>query len=218
MWINEVTLPSASPEDLGRWYANLGFVVSSAASDTVRVRLGRSTLHLVPGPTPTGSHHLAYSVPSAALGAAGEQVSGHAELFERDGAHQFHFDPPFGPADSVYFQDPDGSLIEFIGRELPHPFHGFDASRDVISIAEAAVPVESVPSAVADLREIRGLSTVLDGPEFASVGDHHGMLIIVPIGRTWFPTDHLTPTTAPLDITIDAPGARYDFSYGTVLT
>ena len=218
MWINDVTLPSPSPADLGRWYANLGFPVSSAGGDTLQVRLGRSTLHLVPGPPPTGSHHLAYSVPSAALTAAGEQVKGHAELLERDGVHEFHFDPPFGPADSIYFLDPDGSLVEFIGRERPHPFKGFDASRDVISIAEAAAPVDSVPSAAADLREIRGLSTVLAGPDFAAVGDHDGMLIIVSGGRTWFPTDHLIPETTPLGITVDTPGARYDFSYGTVLT
>ena len=44
------------------------------------------------------------------------------------------------------------------------------------------------------------------------------MLIIVSVGRKWFPTDHLIPETSPLDITIDVPGARYDFSHGTVLT
>jgi hypothetical protein len=64
---------------------------------------------------------------------------------------------------------------------------------------------------------MRGLEAVLDGSDFAAVGDYAGMLIIVFVGRTWFPTDGLIPETTPLGITIDAPAPRYEFSCRTVL-
>jgi catechol-2,3-dioxygenase len=214
--IQHVRLESASLGKAARFYADLGLSTEVDAT-SAHVRVGRSVLTLVPGMRTTGAHHIALTVPSAVLPQARARLSTLTSLRARDGVDQFHLDPPFGPADSVYADDPDGTLLELIGRDRPHDHDDVNLARDVLAIGEVAIPVESVPEAVNRLRGERGLDTVIDGAEFAAVGDHDGMIILVAPDRRWFPTDDRYPNLTPLQITIDAVGPPIVFSNGTLL-
>ena len=218
MRIRRVRLESANLVETARFYADLGLPTTAGAT-SAQVQIGRTVLTLVSGPSAaTGAHHLALTVPREALPRARALLGAQAPLRSRDGIDQFHLDPPFGPADSVYVDDPDGTLLELIGRDRPHHHDDVDLGRDVLGVGEVAIPVDSVPEAVDRLRSERGLDPVIDGAEFAAVGDHDGMIILVAPNRSWFPTEDRYPNPTPLVITIDAVGPPMVFSNGTVLT
>lgn len=217
MKITALTLPSPDPSGLSRFYAHFGFRVRTVDNGPPLIEIGHTRVTIIAGPPPSGSHHLALTIPSAVLTSAREHLAAQAAIRVHQGADQFHFEPPFGPADSVYADDPDGLLLELIARDRPHRGHGFIATRDVLGVGEVAVPVESVPAAVDQLRRDRGLSAVLSGPEFAAVGDHDGMLILTTPDRIWFPTDDRRPELTPLAVQIEPAGRPVIFSFGTTV-
>jgi catechol 2,3-dioxygenase-like lactoylglutathione lyase family enzyme len=201
MLITSVVLPSPDPGRLVSFYSEvLGLPTAGSV-----VTAGHSTIRVVDGPTAPGSHHLAFSVPLGKVPATRTWLANRAELLVRDGRDLFTFDPPFGPAESLYFADPDGSVLELIGRDGPSPAagSGFDPIVDITGVAEVAIPVAAVPEAVDLLTTLWSLPPVLASPEFAAVGDRAGMFILVRPERPWFPTADRLPNLTPLAIDVD---------------
>ncbi len=59
-----------------------------------------------------------------------------------------------------------------------------------LSLSEVGIGVPSVPEAVRALAGELGLPTFPpQGAQFAPVGDHDGLIILVDQNRIWFPTD-----------------------------
>ncbi len=84
-------------------------------------------------------------------------------------------------ARAVYFFDPDGNILEFIGRER---LRGEDHPGKIWSISEFGLQVDSVVEA----RRRFGLTAFGEATsDFAAVGDDHGLLILVSLEREWFP-------------------------------
>lgn len=84
----------------------------------------------------------------------------------------------WGGARAVYFRDPEENVGELIARPSTHA---------ELSLAEVGLAVDDVPAAVATLAEL-GLAPYREADEsFAPVGDADGLLIVVRVGRGWFP-------------------------------
>lgn len=205
MILVSIMLPSPDPRRLADFYQDVLELPTRQVGDVFDVRVGQSTLRLSSGPDRDESHHLAFTIPTSKLPAAKTWLSDRVELLSRDGRTEFTFDPPFGPAVSVYFIDPDGSILELIARDWPVPGGGsnFDPVADIAVVGEAAIPITSVSDGVDQLGRLWGLQPILDSPEFAAVGDHHGMFILVKPQRPWFPTENQLPNTSPLTISVD---------------
>src|SRR4051795_7631562 len=172
MRITALTPAEPGPAALGAFHAQFGLRVRTVYDGPPVIEIGRTRVTVTAGPRPSGAHHLALTIPFAALPFARERLAAQAPIRVHHGSDQFHFEPPFGPAGSIYADDPDGGLLELIARDRPHRGNGFIPARDVMGVGEVAVPVESVPAAVQQLRSDRGLPALLNGPEFAAVGDH----------------------------------------------
>jgi len=100
----------------------------------------------------------------------------------------------WGGARAVYFRDPEENVVELIARPQPHP---------ELSLAEVGLPVEDVRAAVEALiaeLELRVYDEWDDA--FAPVGTDDGLLIVVRVGRGWFPVD-VPAGTAPISVTIE---------------
>jgi hypothetical protein len=92
---------------------------------------------------------------------------------------QEHDFSSWGGARAVYFRDPDENVVELIARPQARP---------ELTLAEVGLPVEDVPAAVEALRGELGLPAYDDWDEsFAPLGDDDGLLIVVRVGRGWFP-------------------------------
>ena len=84
----------------------------------------------------------------------------------------------WGGARAVYFHDPEENVGELITRPEP----GAE-----LTLAEVGMPVEDVPAAVDVLASV-GLTPYREGNEsFVPIGDDEGLLIVVRVGRDWFP-------------------------------
>ena len=84
----------------------------------------------------------------------------------------------WGGARAVYFRDPEENVGELIARPSAHA---------ELTLAEVGLPVDDVPAAVASLAEL-GLEPYREADEiFAPIGDEDGLLIVVRVGRGWFP-------------------------------
>jgi catechol 2,3-dioxygenase-like lactoylglutathione lyase family enzyme len=85
----------------------------------------------------------------------------------------------WGGARAVYFRDPEENVVELIARPQARP---------ELALAEVGLPVHDVPAAVETLEDELGLRPYDDWDEtFAPVGDDDGLLILVRVGRGWFP-------------------------------
>ncbi|SEQ41546.1 VOC family protein [Microlunatus flavus] len=200
MLIERVVLPTPRPDTVEAFYRNVLTVPTDGG-----LRLGTTVLELRPTRPFAGSHHLALSLPSDRLPAAKRWLAARTDLLRTPGGDdEVHFDPPFD-ADSVYFLDPDGTVLELIARRADPPGDDPDAPfsmAEVLRISEVAVAVDSVPDAVERLGQGLGVTPLLEGEDFAAVGDHRGLLILVDPGRAWVPTLDRYPTTEPLEVVV----------------
>ena len=120
----------------------------------------------------------------------------------------------WGGARSVYLRDPEQNVVELVARPQARP---------ELSLAEVGLPVEDVPAAVEALQRELDLAMYDDGDEtFAPLGDDDGLLIVVHLGRGWFP-DRVPSGAAPIEVQItgagsgevEVPGSRHRVIGGT---
>jgi hypothetical protein len=116
---------------------------------------------------------------------------------ERLDASDEHDFSNWGGARAVYFRDPEENVAELIAR--PH-------ARRELTLAEVGLPVADVPAAVATLERELDLHPYDDwNKTFAPVGDDDGLLIVVHVGRGWFPVGE-PAGEAPIEVTIEGAG------------
>ena len=103
----------------------------------------------------------------------------------------------WGGARAVYFRDPEENVGELIARPSPH---------SELTLAEVGLPVDDVPAAVETLSEL-GLVPYRDGSDdFTPVGDDDGLLIVVRVGRGWFPVG-APAGDSPIEVAITGAGS-----------
>jgi hypothetical protein len=106
----------------------------------------------------------------------------------------------WGGARAVYFRDPEDNVVELIARPDARP---------ELTLAEVGLPVDEVAVAVEALRDGLGLEPYDDWNEtFAPLGDGDGLLIVVRVGRGWFPVG-VPAGRSRIDVTLaeTRPGA-----------
>jgi catechol 2,3-dioxygenase-like lactoylglutathione lyase family enzyme len=114
----------------------------------------------------------------------------------------------WGGARAVYFRDPEDNVVELIARSHARP---------ELALAEVGLPVDDVAAAVDALERELGLRPYRDGDDsFAPLGDDDGLLIVVRVGRGWFPVG-VPSGKAPVEVTVAGvragelalPGSRH---------
>jgi catechol-2,3-dioxygenase len=114
----------------------------------------------------------------------------------------------WGGARAVYFRDPEQNVVELIARPQARP---------ELALAEVGLPVDEVAAAVDALDRELGLSPYDDWDEsFAPLGDDDGLLIVVRVGRGWFPVG-VRSGAAAIEVTVagtraaevELPGSRH---------
>ena len=160
MDIKEVLLPARDTENIGRFYGGeLGLDVVRD-SPRATVLLG-STRMVFEQSEYEGAHHLAFTIPTGMFSQAKEWIAERATLLGRDGVDEFE-----GPASwnsrSVYFDGPDGQVLELIERRgLQHPITHHFSPEDLLCVSEVGVAVPDVlatrgPLALQGNRALRG--------------------------------------------------------------
>ncbi|AJC46312.1 VOC family protein [Xanthomonas sacchari] len=173
---------------------------------TDHVRIGWSRLELTPR-AEVGSVHLAFNLPPARFDAACDWLSQRAApLPDAQGTTRFALGGAW-QSQSVYFAGPDGAVLELIARApLPAPPapQGAFSARELLCISEVGLPSAQVPSVVATAQQEIGLRPLqVPSAEFAALGDHTGLLIVVDTRRRWFPQQQQLPFAHGVEVVVD---------------
>jgi catechol 2,3-dioxygenase-like lactoylglutathione lyase family enzyme len=167
------------------------------------VEVGDARLVLVPGePTP---QHFAFRIPSSSYADALDWLGERVDLLtDEDGSRAFAF--PDWNADSAYFADPDGNIVELIAHhDLPEPYAPPFGPSALLGICEAGMPVDDVAAFLDELERRTGARPWSGNREtFAAAGTKAGSLIVVKRGRVWYPTDAAAATRPPVAVETDA--------------
>jgi catechol 2,3-dioxygenase-like lactoylglutathione lyase family enzyme len=224
MRLLELTLSGVDLDEMRQFYvAILGLrEVEPAWTNRLSVQVGNTQLSFLPAePGWHGRYHFAFDVPAHRFETALAWLDQRrARITSLDGQTRFYFEG--WNADSAYFTDPQGNILELIARRnkaLPEsgpaardPGQPFNAS-EILSVSEIGIPSEDVTGAVALLQtRIPGLGVYQDqrNDDFTPVGDEDGLLILVRRGRIWFPDSSVPADYLPLNVLLEQePGVRY---------
>ncbi len=184
--------------------------------DGTSIKVGWSRIQLIAGNRVlSGSLHLAFNVSYEQFDEAADWLRQRTALQrDRDGLDCFVLEG-YWQSKSIYFDGPDGSILELIGRRRRNgppsktPFKG----SDLICVSEIGLPTDNVEMLVSDSTRVFGLTTLAPpSNKFAAIGDGDGLLIAVDGNRPWFPEERHLPNAQGIEVIVDCvnPGGMIE--------
>ncbi|WP_430639230.1 VOC family protein [Haloferax volcanii] len=202
MKFTRVALAATDPISLCEFYVEtLGFAAVPGSQRSATA--GETTLWFELGDTDPG--HLAFTV-AAAVDSVVAWLDDRADVdvLDTDEGPSVRFD--FLGCDSVYFEDPEGNVIEYVCYDGDAAGE-FDPATDLRGVTEVGMAVPDVASFVASMTEALGIEPLesFEGGDLVFVGDRDARFVVSPVGRPWYPTDS-EATVGPVSAQCDADG------------
>jgi catechol-2,3-dioxygenase len=193
---------------LRRFYVDrLGLPLLAERDGGFAVRAGHTRLAFAtaaPGTSPL--YHVAFNVPPDRLADAIAWLRPRAGVLAPDGDPVVPF--PAWNAHAAYCRDPAGNVVEVIAR------HDLDVADrrpfgawSLLGVSEIGLPAPRVDTAVDALARLGVPHYSGNRSSFAALGDSHGLAIVVPTGRPWFPTRDAISAVHPVELELAGPGA-----------
>lgn len=132
-------------------------------------------------------YHFAINIPENQFKQSKEWVKKRTDLIKLKGADEFDFIS--WNANSFYFYDPSGNIVEFIARHnLKNGSDKNFSGQSLLNVSEIGMPAYDV-KILYDIAYKNFNTPVFSGDmkNFCAAGDDEGLFIIVPEGRKWFP-------------------------------
>ena len=203
MHLRQIRLASERLEAQRALYAGAFGLPATREGDALVVAIGDARLVLAVGER--SPQHFAMRIPSASYADALAWLGERVELLTgEDGSPAFAF--PDWNADSAYFADPDGNIVELIAHhDLPEPYAPPFGPGALLGICEAGMPVDDVGAFLDELERRTGAQRWSGNREtFTAAGTKSGSLIVVQRGRVWYPTEAAAATRPAIAIDTDA--------------
>ena len=188
----EITTPNCNA--IKDFYENILELPSEIIDEkTIAITIGNATLKFIETQEKSKSiYHLAFNIPKNKLEEAIQWSKNRMELIEKKN-EVLIADFESWNANSVYFFDCDGNLLEFIARHdldnaTTEPF----GSNQILNISEIGIVTEKPDEYAQNLMEKYGLQLFEKNQNseiFSAIGDDNGLLIVVKSKRNWFPTE-----------------------------
>ncbi len=148
-------------------------------------------------------YHVAFTIPRNTFTEAKSWLRKHVSLLRKKSEDEFFFATL--NAQSLYFCDAANTILELIVHyDLDHETEKAFGPAQVLHVSEIGLSVEDVFAQVSLLKEKLDIEPYggLVSEEFAFMGDIHGQLVVVKIGRPWQPAETLLAAVAPLQLTM----------------
>jgi catechol-2,3-dioxygenase len=204
MKIVGVRLGTADLDAAVRFYRDLLELPTVLYGQTATITLGRTTITLTGAPDVRESNHLAFTIPSNRFADAKSWLSARVDPMSwNDGETELRLGEPWD-SESVYFEGPDGILLELIARHrlanaTDEPF----GASHLLCVSEVGLGAPDVAATFTEMRRVFGMETFAgESPEFTTAGDQDGLLILVSTGRPWFPTTDWGASTGTVGLSI----------------
>ena len=220
MKITKLSLETAYLKTLQEFYSVvLGLPVEQPDENKIEIKIGAS--HLVFHETTASEpfYHYAINIPANKIEEAKAWLSGKVKLLWMEDYKNDIADFVNWHAQSVYFYDPAGNIVELIARfDLGNSINETFSASQLLALNEVGLVFanEDFEKEVASLENSYSLSYFDKQPplpKFRAMGDDHGLFVIVPEHRNWYPTDKPSEIF-PMTVEFDNRGKSY--SLGSV--
>lgn len=209
MHIKAVHLKNDNLPAVHDFYAHtLELPINSMSDTRLSIQVGTSELVFTHGNP--AQYHLAFNIPQNAFLAGKTWISNRTGLIptvnDKDEMNFTAWD-----AHSAYFYDSAGNVLEIIARHrLKNDSQAAFSGRSLLNISEIGFGVTDV-EATTDLICDKFNLPVFDGDGsdvFTAIGNNNGLLIVVPLGREWFPNSRVDAEDLPLKIVFEHGSAH----------
>jgi catechol 2,3-dioxygenase-like lactoylglutathione lyase family enzyme len=206
MHIQEVILQTASITRTRQFYTRtLGLPLVAESAESITFRAGNTLLLFQQVQDSKPFYHIAFNITNNKFSDSYEWINSKLDILEAGHGLPIANYPAWN-AESFYFHDNNGNILEFIARfDLPYYSpEPFDI-KDIREISEVGIVTKVVAATAAMLHakyDIPYFSKSKPSEHFTVLGDDSGLLIITTVGRGWVPT--LRPAQIyPLTIAAD---------------
>ena len=169
----------------------LQFPINSRSDSHLTFTIGHSTLTFRLTRESTPFYHLAFLIPENKLEEALQFISSKSSVIPFSASNTIASFENWN-AQAFYFYDNHQNILEFIVRyDLKLLDETRFSSSSIVGINEIGIAVANVPQEANHLIADFGLSFYERGPtlsDFTALGDANGLILLVDIGRGWFPT------------------------------
>ncbi|MFS0576305.1 hypothetical protein AB1K83_11765 [Sporosarcina sp. 179-K 3D1 HS] len=198
--IQSATLYTDRLKSLRRFYGFvLGLDVTETADEQFTVRVGTSHLTFKQSELPA-YYHFAINIPGNQFSMMKYWITERVTLNRDSGRDEVYFSG--FDADSMYFEDPAGNIVELIGRRKRDLF-GDLTKESFLNISEIGIVTPFVTDAGERLMD-EGIplrkGTEVDPNGLNFLGREDWYLVLVPPGRTWY-FSQSRAATFPLELT-----------------
>ncbi len=218
MIIKELTLLTDNLLETEQFYTqSLGLSVVSKEAAAVTFAAGETLLRFEQSTNRQPRYHFAFNIPYNAILDAFAYMSVKLDILPISETNRIA-DFANWNAKAFYFYDNNGNIVEFIGR--------FDLGRHdpptftpsaIQSVSEMGLPVENVKEECEKLIARGGFPYFDKQPPcetFSVLGEDTGLLIMVPVGRHWYPTADMAAEAHPVKLRIRHAGHTVEISTG----
>lgn len=213
--IREVEMQTHFLKEMKDFYENtLALTVVQKPPASFSVQAGASTLTFTESnPGSQTKYHFAFNIPENHINEALRWITPKVSVIPNEGQEVVHFES--WNADSVYFYDPAGNLVELIARHnLNNSANEAFSPASLLCVSEIGLPVPDAEEALLKLSRV-GINPWQDySSQFAAAGDEQGLIIAVKQGRVWFMSDQEEAYPHPLRIRTDVCEITLDASAG----
>lgn len=171
---------------LRRFYVNiLELDMTESTSEQFTVRIGESYLTFTQTDKPA-FYHFAINIPGNQFSMMKYWITDRITLNREEGRDEVYF--PSFDADSMYFEDPAGNIVELIGRRKRDLF-GDLTKESFLNISEIGITTPHVVEVGDELQDI-GIplrnGTEVEPNELNFLGRGDTFIVLVPPGRRWY--------------------------------
>ncbi len=215
MKINHLELHCSHLEEQRHFYThNFEFVQVASGADFFTLQMGSSRLTFVEDRLIKPYYHFALNIPPHCAEAALEWAQKKVEILTGNDDEIVKFSK--WKAQSIYFLDPAGNVVELIARERFGQETGtFREESSILNISEVGLPVFAVNAAFKSLhKETTTPKFDCRDSVFCAAGNDEGLFIIVDKAeKAWFPTQDAAKEF-PLKVEFEEDGEPFELETG----
>ena len=203
MRIKHLTIDCANLQEQKYFYTRkFEFEVLDESEEHLTLKMGSTHLTFRENRLNKAYYHFALDIPYDSVNKAAKWLDKRVEIIETEDGPIKDFSS--WEALAVYFLDPAGNIVEFIGRKrIKSEARTVFNEKDVINISEVGLPVNNVIETFNLIHQETGIEKFdCKSSTFCACGDDHGLFIIVDKNeKMWYPTDEAAKVF-PLEVVV----------------
>jgi catechol 2,3-dioxygenase-like lactoylglutathione lyase family enzyme len=193
MDILEIKILTDNLDETESFYAGLlGLKTTNKDQSCISFLAGQSNLTFIKSNKLNPKYHFAFNIPRNKLDEAIKWVSARVDLLKHPD-NRIIADFKSWNAKAIYFYDNNGNILEFIARfDLKNDSDKVFGGSSVQSISEIGIVADEPLKLANQLVEENNLyffEKDAKSEKFVTLGNDHGLFIIVKTNRKWYPTE-----------------------------